>query len=76
MDNDTIPPQPLMIHICAHPWVLVGQPDTRSTPPYGCFTPVLISYCELRLRPKPPLVRREELEPTLHIVKHGILCRV
>lgn len=73
VDNITISPQPIEIHMPHLFRVIIHQPDGGSAPLDGGFAPVFVSDCECTLPSQPPLVRRKKLEVALNIVKDGVL---
>lgn len=73
MNYGTISPQPVEIHMTNFLWVIVHQPDGWATPVDGGLPTVFVSDCECLLCAKPAFVCREELKPSLHIVKDSVL---
>lgn len=71
--NDTISFNPRHVHISPLLRCLVSTPYSWSTPLHRCLALVFIGYSETLLCPQPSLVGWEELETSLHIIKHSVL---
>lgn len=72
----TVTPQPVQIHVTRFFWVVIHQPDGRTTPRDGCLPPVFVSHCECLLCTEPPFVGGEKLKIALDVIQHCVPCVV
>lgn len=73
VDNVTVSPQPIEVHVPHFFRVIIHQPDGGPPPPYRGFATVFVGDCECVLSPKPSFICRKKLEVSLDIVKYRIL---